>query len=555
MSNKMAAQKKEHLQQAERFSRVFFANSKEDLLLGSSLRSLQRGERTLMNTISTNQKILYRRFQRKVTQTQLSYAKLSGDTDRARDLRQRSLALVPGAVTSHFADDDVLRQIWKTGSQALRNSPLAPFEQYEAASRDEGQTEGHYTLPAITGKVQPPVEHQVDKSNTYGEPGTSKTIKRISVTVSKKAQNHQRPVSAGAVQENTKVRLVLRTKCNPTPGPEITTILDHKNDERDLCDSPGDRKFGVKNKIQRSQSLAETKQVFDNVDIVLSGTIPVPNTVVRNKGCENIHISDLRKKKKTKYKSPSLSRLAKIDEMADIDDAVSNSYQLSEVTQAVGHKSVLQRYPSVPSNLGASSTHFPCPPVPPSSSANMPSEDTASPVPSPLPRPHSSGSVVVNPSPRLTPAVVGHRPKSLLHSQRDRVASAKYEVRIKDFCDGMENYKFDRDRQIKDYYFVRLCPKRAATTPSDTMQYSPENVVMQRRHAGPSACSVVMQRLRGLHARQTGVKSQHNDMSNLLLPSDWAGGQVGGGGQVGLHRQSQTQHDIQDARLGFEKPT
>ncbi|KAL3878589.1 hypothetical protein ACJMK2_030925 [Sinanodonta woodiana] len=74
---------------AERSPVVYSANLKEDMLLRKKLQVLSRSERGVIHRIKVEQKVIFRRFQSKLFRSKLSYAKLLGNKDEERALRQK----------------------------------------------------------------------------------------------------------------------------------------------------------------------------------------------------------------------------------------------------------------------------------------------------------------------------------------------------------------------------------------------------------------------------------------------------------------------------------
>ncbi|WAR19018.1 hypothetical protein MAR_000856 [Mya arenaria] len=76
---------------AERSPSVISANLKEGMLLRKKLIVLDRSERAIVHQIKVDQKVLYKRFQARLTRSRLAHARLLGQRDVQRELRSKNL--------------------------------------------------------------------------------------------------------------------------------------------------------------------------------------------------------------------------------------------------------------------------------------------------------------------------------------------------------------------------------------------------------------------------------------------------------------------------------
>ena len=106
---------------SEKTSKLFLANAKENMILANNLKNLEISERTVENRISSDQKVLYRRFQKKLQHSELTLARLRGDKEKEKQLRQRK-----HQCNTSLADEDevteVLKRIWRQGSAMIRRN-------------------------------------------------------------------------------------------------------------------------------------------------------------------------------------------------------------------------------------------------------------------------------------------------------------------------------------------------------------------------------------------------------------------------------------------------
>lgn len=72
---------------AEKSPTVHYANWKEDMLLAKQLHVLNRSEKNFVHGIKIDQKVLYKRFQDKLHRSQLTEARMNGDKELERELR------------------------------------------------------------------------------------------------------------------------------------------------------------------------------------------------------------------------------------------------------------------------------------------------------------------------------------------------------------------------------------------------------------------------------------------------------------------------------------
>jgi len=76
---------------AERSPAVISANLKEGMILNRKLVVLNRSERAVVHQIKVDQKVLYKRFQARITRSKLAHARLLGQRDVQRELRSKNL--------------------------------------------------------------------------------------------------------------------------------------------------------------------------------------------------------------------------------------------------------------------------------------------------------------------------------------------------------------------------------------------------------------------------------------------------------------------------------
>lgn len=99
---------------AERSPAVISANLKEDILLQKKLVVLNRSERSVVHQVKVDQKVMYRRFQAKLTCSKLAHARLMGQRQLQRQLRAKNIGKlntdIVGNTDEDFAFLDKLEQ-------------------------------------------------------------------------------------------------------------------------------------------------------------------------------------------------------------------------------------------------------------------------------------------------------------------------------------------------------------------------------------------------------------------------------------------------------------
>ncbi len=111
----LSAAMKIKVKDSEKSSKLFLANAKENKMLAKEMRSLDISEKTVVNRISNNQKILYKTFQRKIQRSETGLARLKGDKESEQELRQRQTKFNTSLANDEEVNE-VLKRIWRTGS-------------------------------------------------------------------------------------------------------------------------------------------------------------------------------------------------------------------------------------------------------------------------------------------------------------------------------------------------------------------------------------------------------------------------------------------------------
>ena len=104
--------------ESEKSNKLQWANMKEETLLVKQVNILERSKRVVVNTIKMEQKMLYRRFENKINQSRLAYAKLVGNREDQKDLfRNKRHPAFNTDICKSEETGDVLKSIWETGSE------------------------------------------------------------------------------------------------------------------------------------------------------------------------------------------------------------------------------------------------------------------------------------------------------------------------------------------------------------------------------------------------------------------------------------------------------
>lgn len=187
---------------SEKTSKLFLTNVKENMVLERNLRGLDIAERTVVNRISSNQKVTYRRFQAKLQRTELMSAKLRGDTEKVNALKQHK-----SKYSSTLLDDEevneVLKRIWRNGSGRLRRRSATASDDRRVKSAvtirtlqpaEEEVPEKLKPRPhtAIGNPIRPPPSPAVGQTQSLGLKVPQRTI-----TVKKASQDLPVIIAAG----------------------------------------------------------------------------------------------------------------------------------------------------------------------------------------------------------------------------------------------------------------------------------------------------------------------------------------------------------------------
>jgi len=74
---------------SEKIAGAFINYNKEEFLLSREYKFIDRCKRSMVVAVQTDQKLLHRRFQNLLQDTEIRHAQNNGDKARVRDLRKR----------------------------------------------------------------------------------------------------------------------------------------------------------------------------------------------------------------------------------------------------------------------------------------------------------------------------------------------------------------------------------------------------------------------------------------------------------------------------------
>ena len=103
------------VREAEKSPTVVMYNVKQKMLLDKQISFLEKSKKMVVDRISVNQKVMFSTFNRRLNSAKINQARLSGDVKKQREVR------VQASKQSRFGlsaeEEDILRKIWKSGSQ------------------------------------------------------------------------------------------------------------------------------------------------------------------------------------------------------------------------------------------------------------------------------------------------------------------------------------------------------------------------------------------------------------------------------------------------------
>lgn len=130
---------------AERSPAVISANLKEDMLLQKKLVVINRSERSVIHQIKVDQKVMYKRFQARLTCSKLAHARLMGQRELQMQLRAKTLGTLDTDIAGNSDEDYAF---------------LEKLEQRPCTTNSFSQWAGHSPRPLKTRKESVQSEKQ-----------------------------------------------------------------------------------------------------------------------------------------------------------------------------------------------------------------------------------------------------------------------------------------------------------------------------------------------------------------------------------------------------------
>ncbi|XP_045187289.2 uncharacterized protein LOC123545076 [Mercenaria mercenaria] len=114
---------------AERSPAVISANLKEDMLLQKKLVILNRSERSVVHQIKVDQKVMYKRFQARLTCSKLAHARLMGQRELQMQLRAKTLGTLNTDIAGNSDEDYAF--LVKLEQRPCTTSSFSPRSEYK----------------------------------------------------------------------------------------------------------------------------------------------------------------------------------------------------------------------------------------------------------------------------------------------------------------------------------------------------------------------------------------------------------------------------------------
>ena len=98
--------------ESEKSPKIQWENLKEQSLLVKKVNLLERSKQVLCNNIKVEQKMIHKRFEDKIYQSRITYAKLIGSRDLQRELRKKKHHNLNTDICRDEETDEMLQNIW-----------------------------------------------------------------------------------------------------------------------------------------------------------------------------------------------------------------------------------------------------------------------------------------------------------------------------------------------------------------------------------------------------------------------------------------------------------
>ena len=105
--------------ESEKSPEVLQANWREQVILSRNLQVINRSRNTVVNRITVDQKIMNKRFQKKLQQSKTAYAKITGNKNLEISLRQKHTFVLNTNLGQGEEDDTNLQRIWTAGNNKI----------------------------------------------------------------------------------------------------------------------------------------------------------------------------------------------------------------------------------------------------------------------------------------------------------------------------------------------------------------------------------------------------------------------------------------------------
>ncbi len=102
---------------SEKSPKLLMTNFKEQMVLDKNIHMLDKSKKIVMNRIKIDQRVLYKRFQKKLNQSKLFHAQITGNKESEKELLRRNSLSLNTDVGVKDDSDDVLKKIWQVSER------------------------------------------------------------------------------------------------------------------------------------------------------------------------------------------------------------------------------------------------------------------------------------------------------------------------------------------------------------------------------------------------------------------------------------------------------
>lgn len=188
----MSSGKRIQVVESEKSLKIFKLNKLLDEVNAKNIYSIELCEKAVVNRVTIDQKIMYKKFQTKVNRTKLFHARATGNRAMANDILEKTTSVLNTNIGND--DDEVLKKIWRAGSGAQRL----------AAKTSAGETHRHDDVGAQRSKSAAP---QLQRHYQLANRDPNLPMRPCTTVSVAKPSVDKRPKTAGASFQPPRRRL------------------------------------------------------------------------------------------------------------------------------------------------------------------------------------------------------------------------------------------------------------------------------------------------------------------------------------------------------------